>query len=449
MLFSVELYCSGYLNILGKKNRSNIMKKAFIITAVLFIFSIGHCSDNQESCTFLIVSNKKTFSLIEQLFKSNPQNLEKYDFLKGHKRTLQNLNKDVSGQSVKKMLKLIDFTAKRHNTKINIILPVEISSCSLVVDEKNSNAIGIILPCVTRPFVADLSRAFEDVDFSYRLQFGDDIDEKKNKDFKLKSSAHSKADTISPNDLKKYIRFAATAAAAYKSQEDWVTPFGLKLIKPESEIFIEDLNGISRMKYCFFKETSGLKAIVCSNKNQIIVTYGAFGSAFPEAGSKKYKIIASYLKNTIVHNVYFGSVPTYYDEADFLFNKIKEYYAHEGKEFVLTGQCLGGSIAQYVGMKNKVKTICFNAIPLGSGLQQKIGADSFDANKYITEIFVDDNPMISSNSARTFGREYVIPSAYDTSLDSHKFVMGSLLQYIGYSKKSHTKDLKPEDLICD
>jgi hypothetical protein len=429
--------------------------KAFNLLCV-FAFFFGSTSKLYSyeqpltDCTFVVICDNDTKVLIQQLFKTNSQDVEKYEFLQGHPKEMLYVNKDIRSENLGKVFKLCDSIAERNEVSYNLKLPISISECSLIVDERTPNAVVLIMPTLTSYMLNELNKVFSDIVFSYKSLYGDEAEKNSYNDaFKIKNKSHLNAVALKPFEIKGYIKYAAIAATAYKSDTSWITPFNIDLISPKDiDIDVSHISCLEKRDVCFFDETTGLKAIVCENEKNIIIAFGAFGSAFPETGTEKYNKVADYLKKTIVHNIYFGSKPKYFDDADLLFKKLCSYFGEKStKPIIVCGQCLGGSLAQYVGIKNRVSTICLNSIPIGSGVQKAINKNIHYANKIVTQVSVDFDPVISSSSAKNLGEHFVLPSAYETSKESHRYLMGSIMNYLGYDKKTHTKELVKEDLV--
>src|SRR6185295_16502207 len=107
------------------------------------------------------------------------------------------------------------------------------------------------------------------------------------------------------------------------------------------------------------------------------------------------------------------------------------------------GHCLGGSIAEYVALKQGVPGVGINTLPIGPGLQKAIGNEKLqradDIFRHVivdTDIFSDPPPMLKVVDAvmnffgvRTianFGTETKLPTIFDErSTDTHNYAIAS------------------------
>lgn len=267
----------------------------------------------------------------------------------------------------------------------------------------------------------------------------------------------------SKDEVLEVLRYKAAAAAVHSLDETWVTPLGYKFQN------IQDLNvegleqgltsGVEQKQYCFFDKQTSLKAMICSNDKEVIITFGALGSGDTEIKNPRDQQSLTTKQYLEIAENLVGFVPFVYQEAEELFQKIKNLDVFKGKKITLNGQCLGGSLAQYVGLKNHVETKCFNCVPLGVGLQE--GLDVTNADQYITNIsiqtdFVSDNKyvgwfgnflrFICVKTPQNFGSRFSVPTAYTKMTETHAYAFGSLMNYLGYDVRNKPESLKPEDL---
>jgi Protein of unknown function (DUF2974) len=77
-----------------------------------------------------------------------------------------------------------------------------------------------------------------------------------------------------------------------------------------------------------------------------------------------------------------------YEQVNTLYKKIKE--AHPENEIELTGHSLGGSLAQYVSVKNIVRAVTFNSAPYPAA-DIKYSRGNYDSN--IINIRTSDDPL--------------------------------------------------------
>lgn len=141
----------------------------------------------------------------------------------------------------------------------------------------------------------------------------------------------------------------------------------------------------------------------------------------------------------------------YKDAEDFYKDKIKGKFGN--KEIVITGYCSGGSVAAYLGLKYGHETYCFNAVPIGTGLQKDIKQDNIDNNwTKINQISVEGDFMSDPSSiycriarlfgTKHFGNRYTVASAYPGDRNkTHMFFSASLFKEIFKDKlKEHNID---------
>lgn len=111
-----------------------------------------------------------------------------------------------------------------------------------------------------------------------------------------------------------------------------------------------------------------------------------------------------------------GGVPEIYSQAlklaDFLSTKLEE---QGGKKLELTGHSMGGGIANYVGLKLDLPSVCFNAAAIGRACLKDIGEVSPDTLKKQTHIRMENDfathPPVTRKLMAFFflGREKYIP----------------------------------------
>lgn len=248
-----------------------------------------------------------------------------------------------------------------------------------------------------------------------------------------------------------YVAFTAmNAALQYPNQgaeRDWLQPFALKFRSPQELNMDSILPGsLEARRFCFFDPRSALKAVLIEAQDEFFVVFGPVGSGESEVyPSERSALIRTQIYQA-VGNV-LGFRVSLYEQASALFTALMTHSEIEGKKVTLVGQSLGGSIAQYVGIKHQVNTVCFNSLQLGAGLQKDLGDDKLAlADRLITHIcvetdFVSDSRMMRAfdrifskimRTPRNFGTSYFIPSAFKESGPTHGFVFNSLVKYLGF-----------------
>lgn len=292
------------------------------------------------------------------------------------------------------------------------------------------------------------------------------------------------AQTISPRELREYLKYAATSAAAHNSDSKWLdgldleiqtfSPFEMRtnrlqgcLSRTGSRRF-KKLTGctsvslpgdnLSVHQKCLFDRRSGLKIIIVNGHKETIIAFGARGSGDSELINVKARRELEKTQTIIAGLGILGAKVKIYENAFEIVKAILKTGRYKGKEITLVGQCFGGTIASYVGMRAKLRVINFNAMPLGVGLQDQIGKQALiRGQKYITNFSVredlasDNKQLIISKyfvnfflglrTPKTFGKKYTFPSAYDNMFETHSYVMGSIMKYLGHDIRTLPADV--------
>lgn len=260
--------------------------------------------------------------------------------------------------------------------------------------------------------------------------------------------------------LKAIMKFAACSCTSYSNDEEWVKPFNFRLVKPFAEQILFP-GSINSHDYCFFSEQLGLKVSVFESNNEVIVAFGAHNSGATELPQDIAYLVAEKQTETIKANLK-GESPSLYKEAQRVVIALLGRPNFRGKKFIVCGQSFGGSIAEYVGLSLRIETYCFNSIMLGSGLIESIPVENIrEAHSFIHIISVENDfasDLIDSkpgyqwvakqfNLPRHFGNKFVLPSAYPSIMDRHIYMMGSLMQHLGYPTRTKTSELSGCDLL--
>ena len=267
---------------------------------------------------------------------------------------------------------------------------------------------------------------------------------------------------------KKYIQYASIAAYVHSAHpqndavQTWIEPFGFKPLKPKDlEINPQSLPGkLEAHEFCFLDCNSLLKVSLVEKEGEVLIGFGALRSAFTEViDPKEQKRIAKSQYLQVTGNLA-GGRPALYEQASAFVETLLKHPKIQGKKVSLLGQCIGGSIAQYVGIKLQIPTVCLNCVPLGAGLQYDLGSEKLSqAKKYVEHVsaksdFVSDAPVnladqtLSLAGVRTpgnFGKRFSIPTAYEGWSETHDYILGSLMKYVGYDIRTKPKDLDPRD----
>lgn len=259
------------------------------------------------------------------------------------------------------------------------------------------------------------------------------------KSFKIKKN-------LDPKELKDYLSPACAWAHLFKSNREWIEPLGWKVISPSS-IYLE---GKTIKNDCIFDPQTGLQVSMIEKGDEIIFSFGACPYKYP-LSNKKFSLSKWWDHKGALTNL-MGFKPKIYENANCIIQRILQDPYFKNKKILLTGLCVGGSIAQYIGLKNSLQTVGFNTLPLGAGLQKEIGEKKLSmASKHITHIlvkneFLNEFPGISIinkvlsllgfRAPGNFGKGYRIPSAYRSPFAGHAYYLGSIMQHLGHHKRS-------------
>ncbi|MGM0440575.1 MAG: hypothetical protein ACQEP8_05635 [Chlamydiota bacterium] len=266
-----------------------------------------------------------------------------------------------------------------------------------------------------------------------------------------------------------HLPYAALASSTLHKDESWIEPWGMRYwnisdISPSVEL----PEGIESHSDCFFSPISGMKAFITERDNTIIIAFAPLFSSHTELPDQEHKKMVENQKIQVYSNIFLGSKPLCCQHADQLVQTLLQHPLFKDHQVVLTGQCLGGMMAQYTAINNKLPARCFNTAPLGAGLQQKLGSKKLkEASSYVTHLsaagdYVSDFTVydkvfrifdiIGLRVPGNFGKRYIIPTAYHHqdwgflrgAKNTHDYVLGSIMNHIGYNYRSHSGDLSDE-----
>jgi hypothetical protein len=271
---------------------------------------------------------------------------------------------------------------------------------------------------------------------------------------------------LSQEKAKKMLPYIAACNASYKNDEKWILPFGLSFFHPNGANFnLNALPGkIEAREVCFFDKDSLLKVSICMNeKVAIYVLAGAFGAADCETQIEEERNTFRRIQTHTRESQIEGKIPLSYLQLIGLIKIVTQHPSLKEKKITVVGVSSGGSMAQYVGLKKTLRTICFNPYPIGQGLQNKVGQKKLNVahhylfcisakNDYCSDAMErglnknDKIKYLQEHSAKNFGLKYLIPAAYEEEDKIHAFLTGSLMKYLNYDVRTLTSQLKPEDL---
>lgn len=260
------------------------------------------------------------------------------------------------------------------------------------------------------------------------------------------------------NDIKKLLPYVAASCTSVGNDESWITPFKLSLISPASKQFPISSETLKAHDKCFFDPSSGLKISLVQGEKELIIAFGPMGSGDTEVAASKQKEISRLQLTTGILNL-LGSNCHIYEQASKLVEELIKLNEFKDKNIVIVGQSLGGSLAQYVGLKTQLPTYCFNPVPLGRSQIKKLRGDQKTQDDKITVISVggDYATLIAEHTVSKiakwvidaptlYGKKCTIPSAYGNANDTHTYFMGSVMKYLGYDIRTKIDALPPHEL---
>lgn len=284
----------------------------------------------------------------------------------------------------------------------------------------------------------------------------------------LFGSGYHRFDTLAldPERVKKLIKYAALSGASHSHKFDLAAPFGYKPVNPHDVLGAVKLpETVELRENCLFDRSSGLKVTLFQKGEEVVIGIGALDSyrtVIKDKGEKdKYHNWLTWLAVCSL----LGYNPTLYDTADSIMAALLESPKLQGKTKRIVGQCFGANVGTYLSLRHNVPATLFNSLPLGPGLQQKIGKERLSrADDLVTHIIVEGDQMADTSrilgvvdmglgllglrTAGNFGCKATLPSAYNTAFETHRFVIGSMMSFIGLDCRTLPKDLDREILSC-
>jgi hypothetical protein len=265
---------------------------------------------------------------------------------------------------------------------------------------------------------------------------------------------------LSKEQVKPYIKYGCITAGVHANKGEWTEPFGLSVVSPKTLVNTDTElpEGVEVREKCFFDPNTCLKVGIFEDQDTLYVTFGALSSHESEVSDVAKK---EELKKTILSSgaaMLMGYKPEIYEQANALVEKIMGEMKTKNKRIELVGQCFGGSLASYVALKQQLPATCLNSLALGAGLQQEIGSDRLaEADKYITHVSADTD-IASDNFSigifdralslggvtmpGNFGNRKMIPTVYSKTLETHDYILGSMLVHAGYDKRDKPASLR-------
>ncbi len=217
------------------------------------------------------------------------------------------------------------------------------------------------------------------------------------KDIKIENPWSNNVSKLTSSDVIKgdFLVFGCLNAAVHKSDNTWSEAVNASVLNPNSF----DLDGsdpildfVEMRENCFFNPTMGLKIMMFERNDQLIISFGGMGSHSSELNLNEESGLDNELDRmaikTGVGNL-LGITPDFYESANQLVSLLlnSKFRKNLPKEVHLTGQCLGGSLASYVALKQGLSATCLNTLPLGAGLQNNIPKERLlNADKFVTHV---------------------------------------------------------------
>jgi hypothetical protein len=249
---------------------------------------------------------------------------------------------------------------------------------------------------------------------------------------------------------------ASLAVASHCSQDKYSKDLGFNLVSPL------DLNrkdpSFDAYESCYFNEKTGVKIVIFEKENEIVIGFGAKDSLpGPINDEERIKEIKSHQVSVIKNNL-IGLNEEAYGQTQAFIEKLLGDRRFDKKKITLVGSCFGGSFAQYIGLKLKIRAVCFNSLQMGAGLQAEIGEKNIQEAKFfvkhigVEKDFLNDSRLLKSldlfvsslglKTPGNFGESFSVPSAYTTSKGTHSYFLGSMMKYIGYDERTLPGDIK-------
>lgn len=266
---------------------------------------------------------------------------------------------------------------------------------------------------------------------------------------------------LSSEEVKPYVKYASANSALQTGLLSYIEDFGYKICHPKDVIdkLVDLPKELKAHQKCFFDSSTGLKIAIYKKENELLFSFGTLAGADSETTDITERIR---IRNTLWNSGFAsasGIKSSLFMDADAVFSKIKNLPDFKDKKIVVTGQCLGGTIASFLSLKHQCQGITFNTMPMGVGLQEEIGNDKLmDADNHLTHIiarsdYFADLPrivgvadailnFIGLNTPGNFGKKYLVPTAYDKAWDTHRFIVGSMMAHMGFHFRTLPGEVK-------
>ncbi len=225
------------------------------------------------------------------------------------------------------------------------------------------------------------------------------------------------AEPLPVDKIDEALKFARLYAATHTSDSDWL-PKGCQIVHEYTD---------HTLKVCLIKEG-----------NTMHVVFGAAGAVGKSA--RKPNVCQGLLNIA-------GVQPHIYDRAERVYLQLVKQGLMSAKHVVFSGQSLGGSLAQYVALRQEKQAVCLNSLGIGAEAQWKIGRPRLSkAKDLITHISVRKDPfsapvrsirildtLINFLGIRTvgnFGKSYNVAKPRQFGMDkTHRLILSSLIKH--------------------
>lgn len=267
---------------------------------------------------------------------------------------------------------------------------------------------------------------------------------------------------LSVEEAQKHLPFLAAAGFAHSSNADtWVKPLGYTPIVPK-DLNIQDAH-VETREACFFDPQSGLKIVLAQKEDTVLIAFGTIGAYISETPdqAKYHKKMSRHMNIQAIKN-WAGIDIAIADQAAAFFEKLTATPALKDKKIIFVGHCFGGMLAQFLSLKYRKKSYCYNCLHLGPGLQWKLGDKALEnAEDYVTQVFAKGDFLhdvrgrtlvdrgLSLLGLRTrghFGKRYFVPSHCTKTQDIHSYIIGSVMQHMGLHNRTVPSTMTSEEL---
>lgn len=170
------------------------------------------------------------------------------------------------------------------------------------------------------------------------------------------------------------------------------TPTERLLKGTKFEAFIDPATG------AFRDPSTGLYCELQPVRSDSMYKVTGYALCFPGAGAAGMS--STQMLSSVKQFLGIGGVPKMHSQALELANIIQEKLATEGKTLELTGDSMGGGIANYVGLKLKLPSVCYNAAALGRACLKDIGATELGNLKQQIHIRLKGNFATNPSTTR-------------------------------------------------